>query len=78
MALTTLDLRAGPMVVEMPANPLLLGIVNDHNMTWVQNVGGSGPDQGQGGKHLFRPPSYEGDVPEGWFSVRRQTFATDR
>ncbi len=61
-ALTTLDLRAGPMVVEMPANPLLLGIVDDHNMTWVQNIGGIGPDQGRGGKHLFLPSGYDGDV----------------
>ena len=54
-ALATLDLRAGPMVVEMPANPLLLGIVDDHNMTWVTNLGGIGPEEGGGGKHLFLP-----------------------
>jgi hypothetical protein len=73
-ALTTLDLRAGPMVVEMPANPLLLGLVDDHNMTWVTDVGGIGPDQGRGGKHLFLPPGYDGDVPEGFFVSRSQTW----
>ena len=62
------------MVVEMPANPLLLGIVDDHNMTWVTNVGGIGPDQGRGGKHLFLPPGYDGSVPEGFFVSRSQTW----
>lgn len=73
-ALATLNLRAGPMVVEMPANPLLLGIVDDHNMTWVTNLGGIGPDQGRGGKHLFLPPGYDGSVPEGFFVSRSQTW----
>ena len=62
------------MVVEMPANPLLLGIVDDHNMTWVTNVGGIGPDQGRGGKHLFLPPGYDDSVPEGFFVSRSQTW----
>ena len=73
-ALTTLDLRAGPMVVEMPANPLLLGNLDDHNMTWVTNVGGIGPEEGRGGKHLFLPPGYDGSVPEGFFVSRSQTW----
>ena len=58
----------------MPANPLLLGIVDDHNMTWVTNLGGIGPDQGRGGKHLFLPPGYDGSVPEGFFVSRSQTW----
>jgi len=73
-ALTTLDLKAGPMVIDMPANPLLLGIVNDHNMKWIENVGGIGPDEGKGGKYLFLPPKYEGEVPDGFYVSRSQTW----
>lgn len=69
-----LDLKNGPMVIEMAANPLLLGIVNDHNMRWVSNVGGIGPDKGEGGKHLILPPKYEGEVPEGYFVSRSKTW----
>jgi hypothetical protein len=73
-ALALLDLKDGPMVIELPANPLLLGLVNDHNMKWIQNVGGIGPAKGKGGKHLFLPPDYEGNVPEGYFVSRSKTW----
>jgi len=69
-----MDLREGPMVIDMPANPLLLGIVNDHNMRWIENVGGIGPDNGEGGRHLFLPPNYQGDVPDGYFVSQSDTW----
>jgi hypothetical protein len=73
-ALLTLDLEsAGPMVIEMPANPLLLGIVNDHNMKWVVDLGGIGPEKGEGGKHLILPQDYEGDIPEGYYVSKSPT-----
>jgi hypothetical protein len=67
------DLREGPMVVDMPANPLLLGLVNDHNMRWIENLGGIGPDKGKGGRYLFLPPGYEGEIPEGYFVSKSRT-----
>lgn len=69
-----LDLREGPMVVDMPANPLLLGLVNDHNMRWIENLGGIGPDQGTGGRYLFLPPGYEGEVPDGYYVSQSNTW----
>ena len=69
-----MDLRDGPMVVDMPENPLLLGLVNDHNMRWIENLGGIGPDKGKGGKYLFLPPGYEGEVPEGYFVAQSDTW----
>ena len=69
-----LDLRKGPMVVEMAANPLLLGLVNDHNMRWVTNVGGIGPEKGKGGKHLILPPDYKGTIPESYYVSRSKTW----
>jgi len=67
-----LDLKDGPLVIESP--PDVLGIVNDHWFHYVTDIGLVGPDRGKGGKYLLLPPGYEGEVPEGYFVVRSQTF----
>ena len=72
--IAVIDLSDGPVVIEMPANPLLLGFVNDHNMKAIQNVGGIGPEKGQGGKHLVVPVNYKGDIPTGYFVGYSQTL----
>jgi len=72
-AFILLDLTKGPMVVEMPANPLLLGVANDHNMGWLTDVGGIGPEKGKGGKHLVLPPGFDGNVPEGYYVIQGTT-----
>ncbi len=69
---TTKDL--GPIVVEVP--PGMLGAFNDAWFRYVGDVGLAGPDRGKGGKYLVLPPSYEGDVPDGYFVVKPKTFAT--
>ena len=69
------DLREGPMVIDMPPNPLLLGLVDDHNMRWITNLGGIGPEKGKGGRHLILPPGYDGEVPtEGYFVSQSLTW----
>jgi hypothetical protein len=69
-----LDLKVdGPMVVELPPGTYL-GLVNDHNMRWVLDMGGNGPDKGQGGKHLILPPDYQGDVPTGYYVGKSDTW----
>ena len=50
-----LDLSDGPMVVELPAGPLI-GVALDVNQRWVADLGIPGPDEGRGGKHVFLPP----------------------
>jgi hypothetical protein len=67
-----LDLRDGPVVVESPPNTL--GMVNDHYFRYVSDMGNAGPDKGQGGKYLYLPPDWDGDVPEGYFTFRSPTF----
>jgi hypothetical protein len=70
----TLDLSTmGPVVVELPSGPYM-GMVNDHHQRWVQDLGIAGPDEGRGGKHLILPPDYEGEVPEGHYIARCQTY----
>jgi hypothetical protein len=69
-----LDLKAGPVVVEVP--PGVLGPVDDAFFRWVTDVGLTGPDKGKGGKYLFVPPGYGGESPsEGYFVVKPQTFS---
>ena len=67
-----LDLREGPVVVESPPNTL--GMVDDFFFRYVADLGNAGPDRGQGGKYLFLPPGWEGDVPEGYFTYRSPTY----
>jgi hypothetical protein len=38
----------------------------------VIDMGRTGPDKGQGGKHLILPPGYDGEIPNG-FNVGRAT-----
>jgi len=68
-ASTVFDLSVtGPLVVEIPAGAGP-GTVNDAFFRFVIDMGGPGPDRGQGGKYLLLPPGYDGDVPEGYFTA---------
>jgi len=70
---TFLDLRAdGPTVVENPPNSLC--VLDDFWFRYVADLGLAGPDKGAGGKYLFLPPGYDGDVPDGYFVYRSPTF----
>jgi hypothetical protein len=67
--LAVLDLTKGPMVIEVP--PKALGTINDMWFGWIIDVGGPGPDRGQGGKYLILPPDYDGPLPDNGFFVGR-------
>ncbi|WP_308797635.1 DUF1254 domain-containing protein [Agromyces silvae] len=70
---TFLDLKAwGPTVIEAP--PQSLCVVDDFWFRYVADMGIPGPDRGAGGKYLFLPPGYDGDVPDGYFTYRTPTF----
>lgn len=70
---TFLDLRAwGPTVIEAP--PQSLCVVDDFWFRYVADMGIAGPDRGAGGKYLFLPPGYDGEVPEGYFTYTSSTF----
>jgi len=68
-----LELIDGPTVLEVP--PKVLGTANDMWQQWVVDIGITGPDKGEGGKYLFLPPGYKGDVPEGYYVVHSPTFS---
>ena len=63
-----IDLSKGPLVLEAP--PKVLGTVNDIWYHWAGDIGFTGPDRGEGGKYLFLPPGYKGEVPAGYHVVR--------
>ena len=47
----------------------LYGQVVDAWQYTIADVGPSGLDAGKGGKYLFTPPGYEGEIPEGYLHV---------
>ncbi|MGR2751822.1 DUF1254 domain-containing protein [Agromyces arachidis] len=71
---TYLDLKAdGPTVCEVA--PGMLGLVNDMWMREVANIGPAGPDQGRGGRFLFVPPGFDGELPPfGFHVVHSRTY----
>jgi len=70
--LAQIDLSDGPVVLNAP--PQMLGFVNDAFFRYVIDVGQAGPDKGKGGKFLFLPPGYEGDIPDGYFVAKSKTY----
>lgn len=71
-ALAEIDLKNGPIVVEIPGP--VLGALDDAFFRFVSDVGLTGPDQGKGGKYLFIGPDYEGEIPEGYFVAHSTTY----
>ncbi len=67
-----LDLSNGPMVIEVPAGPIM-SAVNDMNQLWIMDIGMPGPDKGKGGKHIILPPNYSGKVPAGYYVGKSTT-----
>jgi hypothetical protein len=73
-----LDLRRGPMVVEVPQASAsgfsLSGSAVDAWMVPIVDIGMAGEDRGAGGRYLFVPPDASGYVPDGFFAVPSKTF----
>jgi len=71
-----LDVTKGPIVVETP--PRVIGVIDDMWFQWITDFGLPGPDRGAGGKYLFVPPDYKGELPGGGYFVQqlRTTRAT--
>jgi hypothetical protein len=72
-AMTWVDLNDGPVVVESPPNTL--GMANDAFFKYVTDMGNAGPDRGKGGKFLYIPPGWKGDLPkEGYYVFKSPTY----
>lgn len=71
------DLRQGPVVLEVPpAGPegSVYGQVVDAWQFTIADVGPAGIDKGQGGRLLFTPPGFDGEVPAGYLQVPSPNF----
>ena len=63
-----LDLREGPIVMELPAG--LLGTLNNVWQQPLVDLGGPfSPEQNRGGRFLIVPPGYDGPLPEMHYHV---------
>ncbi len=65
--------NVGPVVFEIPKG-LIIGAFQNANFRFIANLGYIGKDKGKGGKYLVLPPNYEGDIPEGYFVLRPETY----
>ena len=63
-----LDLRKGPLVLEVP--PKVLGLVNDMWYHWVATSASPGRTRARAASTCSLPPGYKGEVPEGYHVVR--------
>jgi hypothetical protein len=71
-AFTRADLaKDGPTVIEVP--PGMLGLLDDDWERFVGDLGVTGADKGKGGKYLVLPPSYDCQIPEGYFMLKPRT-----
>lgn len=76
--LTFLDLRDGPMVLDVPAaspTAVLFGSAIDSWEVPLVDIGATGDDAGKGGRYVFVPPGYEAEPPaDGFIVVASPTF----
>lgn len=68
-----LDLRVGPMVVEVPAG-VIFGAVLNYDQSWITDMGIPGRDGGKGGRYLILPPGYDGERPDGFHLAQAQSY----
>ena len=69
--------RNGPVVLDIPPasdRAMIFGSAVDIWEVPVADMGPAGFDKGRGGRYLFLPPGYEGDIPEGYFTVPMKTY----
>ena len=72
--IATLDLKlSGPMVIDIPAGPYI-GLVCDHDMSPVADMGTIGAGKGKGEKNLILPPEYDGKIPDGYAVYQSDTW----
>ena len=74
--MTVLDLRRGPVVVDVPpasSKVALFGSAIDSWQVPLVDLGPSGDDAGKGGKYLFLPPGYTGSRPDGHIVIASPT-----
>lgn len=57
-----LDVTAGPLVVTIPAGPIV-GAALNVDQSWISDLGIPGPEEGRGARHTFVALDYDGELP---------------
>ena len=70
--IASLSTKDGPIVVDVPPADEKTSYFGTFVNAWdtpIADVSPPGDDKGKGGKYLFLPPGYDGEVPDDtWFS----------
>lgn len=69
--------EVGPVVLEVPPagdEGSLNGSIMDYWQVALEDIGPAGVDAGGGGRCLILPPDFDGEVPEGYFPLRSDTY----
>lgn len=66
------DVKNGPIVIEI-GSPVI-GILDDAWFKYVGDLGLGGPDKGKGGKYLVVGHEYKGEIPDGYFVLKTNTY----
>jgi hypothetical protein len=72
-----LNTREGPVILEIPPASERTAIFGSATDVWqvpLADIGPAGTDAGKGGRYLFLPPGYEGEIPEGTFPVKMELY----
>lgn len=68
-----LDVTAGPLVVTIPAGPIV-GAALNVDQSWISDLGIPGPEEGRGARHTFVALDYDGELPtDGYVHALRGT-----
>jgi hypothetical protein len=71
------NMRAGPMVLEIPPagdEGSITGAIDNVWQVPLEDVGPAGVDKGKGGKFLILPPAYKDKVPKGYIALPSETY----
>ncbi len=67
-----IDVKDGPVVFEL-SQPVI-GLIDDAYFKYVADIGLGGQDRGKGGKYLLVGPDYKGNIPEGYFVLKTNSY----
>jgi len=72
-----INTKEGPVILDVPpatARTAIFGSAIDVWQVPIADIGPAGSDQGKGGRYLFLPPGYKGEVPQDMFPVQLQLY----
>jgi hypothetical protein len=69
----TLDVSQTPIVIEVPPGPFI-GLLDDHNQSWIADLGLPGPNAGKGDRVVVTAPDFTGILPADYRVGKSETY----